>query len=290
MGDIALVAMRPGASLIRLALPPRCERDARVQSRHSRFCFVAHAATTATQLLQLAAGPKQEQGEPPITVARCPLVSGRPGASRRRAPLRTGRAPFNASGSSKPRRSVGDYALRSVPVGETVRPQVHAPRPMAAASRLSIGSELVVIVVFEVHLTTSARFRARAQGPVFGRLSATISRRALIGWSRFPAAFRLPALASWSSCSRQGVGRSSRSAYRPTAGPRRGFHVSHAQAATGVGALYIPGTTVLTRTGHDHQPASAASQRPVPTPRHHDPSKRGSASRDINEGSNDFTG
>ncbi len=30
-----------------------------------------------------------------------PLVSGRPGASQRRAPLRTGRAPFNASGSSK---------------------------------------------------------------------------------------------------------------------------------------------------------------------------------------------
>jgi hypothetical protein len=40
----------------------------------ARFCIVAPAATAATQLLQLAAGPKQKQGEPPITVARCPLV------------------------------------------------------------------------------------------------------------------------------------------------------------------------------------------------------------------------
>jgi hypothetical protein len=41
---------------------------------------------------------------------------------------------------------------------------------------------------------------------------------------------------------------------------------------------------VLTRTGHDHQPASVASQRRVPTPRHDDPSERDSASRDINQG------
>jgi hypothetical protein len=46
-------------------------------------------------------------------------------------------------------------------------------------------------------------------------LSATISRRALICPSRFPAAFPPPALASWPSCARRGVGRSSRSAYRP---------------------------------------------------------------------------
>jgi hypothetical protein len=40
----------------------------------ARYSIVADAATAATQLLQLAAGPKQKQGEPPITVARCPLV------------------------------------------------------------------------------------------------------------------------------------------------------------------------------------------------------------------------
>jgi len=108
---------------------------------------------------------------------------------------------------------------------------------------------------------------------------------ALLPW--LPAAFRLPAFAFWSSCARRGVELSLRSADRPsrgTRGPRRGFHVSHAQAATGVGALYIPGTTVLIQTDHDHRPAPVASQRPVPTPRHHDPSERGSASRDINQG------
>jgi hypothetical protein len=43
-------------------------------ARRRDFCSVAPAATAATQLLQLAAGPKQKQGEPPVTVARCPLV------------------------------------------------------------------------------------------------------------------------------------------------------------------------------------------------------------------------
>ena len=52
-----------------------------------------------------------------------------------------------------------------------------------------------------------------------------------------------------------------------TAGPRRGFRVPHARAATGEGALYTPGTTVLIPTDGDFRPASAASQRPVPAPR-----------------------
>ncbi len=51
--------------------------------------------------------------------------------------------------------------------------------------------------------------------------------------------------ASRPSCSRQGVGPSSRSAYRPTAGPRRGYRVPHERAATGMGAPYTPGTAVL---------------------------------------------
>ena len=71
----------------------------------------------------------------------------------------------------------------------------------------------------------------------------------------------------------------------PEAGPRRGFHVSHAPDATGEGALYSPGTVVLFQTDHDHRPAPVASQRPVPAPRHNDPSMRGSLSRAINEGS-----
>ena len=155
---------------------------------------------------------------------------------------------------------------------------------MAAASSLSIGWGVVVIVVFGVHLTTSALFRAGSRGSVSGRLSETIARRARPIVSRFPAAFPLPAFASWSSCARRGVGRPSRSAYRPTAGPRRGFRVSHARAAIGVGALSTPGTTVLALTGVAHQPAPVASQRHVPTPRHNHPSMRGSASRSINQG------
>ena len=77
---------------------------------------------------------------------------------------------------------------------------------------------LVLIIFSGAHLATSARFRARAPGSVSGRLSTTISRRALISCSWFPAAFRPPALAFWSSCSRRGIGLSLRSAYRPARG------------------------------------------------------------------------
>jgi hypothetical protein len=91
--------------------------------------------------------------------------------------------------------------------------------------------------------------------------------------SRFPVAFRLPAFASRSSDSRRGVGPSSRSAYRTqSSGPRRGYRVPHARATTGVGASYTPRTAMLTRLAHHLQPAPAASQRPVPTPRSNNPS------------------
>ena len=63
--------------------------------------------------------------------------------------------------------------------------------------------------------------------------------------SRFPVAFRPPAFASRPSDTRRGVGLSSRSAYRLKAGPRRGYRVPHARAATGVGAPYTPRTAVL---------------------------------------------
>ena len=63
--------------------------------------------------------------------------------------------------------------------------------------------------------------------------------------SRFPVAFQPTAFASRSSDTRRGIGPSSRSAYRPTAGPRRGYRVPHARAATGLGASFTPGTTVL---------------------------------------------
>jgi hypothetical protein len=90
--------------------------------------------------------------------------------------------------------------------------------------------------------------------------------------SRFPAAFRLPAFASRSSDSRRGIGPSLRSAYRPRAGPRRGYHVPHARASTGVGAPSTPRTAVLSRLKSSPWPAPAASQRPVPAPRYNIPS------------------
>jgi hypothetical protein len=67
--------------------------------------------------------------------------------------------------------------LRSTENGSSAGPLTAA---MDAASRLSIGSGVNVIVVFGVHLTTSASFRAWAPRPVSGQLCATTSWR---GWS-----------------------------------------------------------------------------------------------------------
>ena len=49
-----------------------------------------------------------------------------------------------------------------------------------------------------------------------------------------------------------------------TAGPQRGCRVAHAQAATGQGALFIPGTVVRSRPAITFRPAPAALPRPVP--------------------------
>jgi len=92
--------------------------------------------------------------------------------------------------------------------------------------------------------------------------------------SRFPVAFRPPAFASRSSDSRRGTGPSSRSAYRARLppGPRRGYRVPHARAATGVGAPYTPRTVVLTRPGRlpDRHPPlpSGQSLNPATTSHH----------------------
>jgi hypothetical protein len=52
---------------------------------------------------------------------------------------------------------------------------------------------------------------------------------------------------------------------RHAAGPQRGCRVAHAQAATGQGALFIPGTVVRSRPAITFRPAPAALPRPVPT-------------------------
>ena len=50
-------------------------------------------------------------------------------------------------------------------------------------------------------------------------------------------------------------------------GPRRGYRVPHARAATGVGALYTPRTAVLLPAEGRARPAPAAPPRLVLRPR-----------------------
>jgi hypothetical protein len=85
--------------------------------------------------------------------------------------------------------------------------------------------------------------------------------------SRVPVAFRPPALASrviprpLGSPAFLTVGLPDE--HRPP-GPRRGCHVPHETATTGMGALCTPGTVVRSRPAKFPRPAPAASQRPVP--------------------------
>ena len=96
----------------------------------------------------------------------------------------------------------------------------------------------------------SARFRARAPGPVSGQLCSAPRRenRARRRW--FPAAFRLPAFASWASCPARGF----RPSYdRPTApacaDPSGVSMFRTREMRLGPGALYTPGTAVPSRPG-----------------------------------------
>jgi len=93
--------------------------------------------------------------------------------------------------------------------------------------------------------------------------------------SRFPVAFRLPALASWSSDSRRGVGPSLRSAYRAASpGPRRGLpRFAHTSCDWG-GCLLYPEDGGALPAEKPAQPAPVASQRPVLAPRYSIPSSR----------------
>ena len=92
--------------------------------------------------------------------------------------------------------------------------------------------------------------------------------------SRFPVAFRLPALASWSSDSRRGIGPSLRSAYRPTAGPRRGLPRFARTSCDWGGCLLYPEDGGALPAEEPAQPAPVASQRPVLAPRYSIPSSR----------------
>ena len=131
---------------------------------------------------------------------------------------------------------------------------------VVAVSSLSVGWGLVVTVVFGVHLTTSARFRARAPGPVSVRLSTTISGRALSCRSWFPVAFRPPALASWSSFARPGVELSLRSADRTSGRTRTGFPCSARTSCDRGGCPLYSGDNGA-RPDRSRSPASAAASQ-----------------------------
>ncbi len=143
------------------------------------------------------------------------------------------------------------------------------PFTTIVASNLPLGSGVIVIVC----LTGSPDRVSALSGPGTSPVSSQLSRTASGGPAiapGFPAAFRPPAFASRSPCSRPGPGPSLRSAYRAPPrcpDPPRGFHVSHLRDTTGVGAPSTPGTAVLSPAECRARPAPAASQRPVPAPR-----------------------
>jgi hypothetical protein len=170
--------------------------------------------------------------------------------------------------------------LRSTENGSSAGPLTAA---MAAASSLSIGSGVNVIVVFGVHLTTSAPFRARAPGPVSGQLFATTSWR---GWScsrgfLSPFGCRRWLLGHPVPAGELGVPYGRLTGHRPA---QTGFPCFARTSCDRGGCPLYSGTVVLILTGVAHRPAPVASQRRVPTPRHSIPSMWGSASRSINQG------
>ena len=117
-----------------------------------------------------------------------PRWLGRPDPLLGPAPRGTGLATFTASGSSRPVRSDHARPYDSLNRERVVRRSTHRGHDRSAS--LSIGSGVVVIVVFGVHLTTSALFRAGSRGSVSGRLSETIARRARPSCPGFPLRFR----------------------------------------------------------------------------------------------------
>ncbi len=88
---------------------------------------------------------------------------------------------------------------------------------------------------------------------------------AIVRW--FPVGLRPPTFASWTSCSRQRIPLTSRSAHRPSArtgpGLSRGFPCSARMRCDRVGCLLYPTAVVSSRTAQPLRSAPAACQRPA---------------------------
>ena len=219
--DIGLRHAEP-ARPDRPALYAQPTRPQAVRVRHvflgSRFRLrlPSHPASRRRSCHWLVVGAiNLHRGLAPPSRWSCRAYSDRPSAFRRSALLRTRTCGFHRIRLKQASKIRWLEPVRSDPgLGERgVRGSTHHDHwsrrlvcPLVGGSSSSSSSG--------AHLTTSARFRARAPGPVSGRLSETAAWKEATSLSRFPAAFPPPTFASWSSCARRGIGPSSRSAYR----------------------------------------------------------------------------
>ena len=209
----------------------------------------------------------------------------------RRSPLRTARAAFTASSSSKPRGRLRCVVLfltvARFPSCAAVKIRCRSRRTLSSWCRQSTASHEGRVLGSVHHLVSNLSFGSGAQGPLRFtgspvHVSAPFEARAparypasypaTTAWrshSRlcwFPVGFRPPAFASWTSCSRQRIPLSSRSAYRPATRAARtlsGFPCSARMRCDRVGCLLYPGAAVSSRPAQPLRSAPAASQRPA---------------------------
>ena len=126
-------------------------------------------------------------------------------------------------------RSTARHETASQSTGPPVGPFTSAE--IASVSNLPSGSSVLIRFASQAHLVHVSSLAGRASHPVSGQLcgkSLEVS-----DWlSRFPAAFRRPAFASWTILSRWGSPLSLRSAYqdqhRAVLDPSQGFRVPRA--------------------------------------------------------------
>jgi hypothetical protein len=117
------------------------------------------------------------------------LLPGRPGALLRPAPLRTGRAAFTASGSSKPVRSVGVTPYDPLSYGSSSSSGPFAAT-VVAASNLSVGTGVIAYLLFTGSPDHVSTLSGPGTRPVSGRLSKGDQLEGLaIGAPGFPLPF-----------------------------------------------------------------------------------------------------
>ena len=182
-----LVPLRPRTRSQDRSVPRRPRRPtigAGPQRRHQQreiFTSLLRRCSGHLTLSRRAAGIGQERPLEParrddricVSVARyrTRASSGRPGALRRRAPLRTGRARFRASGSSKPWWLAGGVAVE---VDETGFGGVRAGCVPDDVDRLASGGQPVLPVAWGLWAVLVGEQDAVADraAPVLGLVSA----------------------------------------------------------------------------------------------------------------------